>query len=86
MEELRRTLEAAQDTRGPSDTDGLDDLLKVREQLNGYVRELHERRDPLGVSIYQALGRFEKLRGAPEVRGARARSPGTIRLRYRGPT
>ncbi|MBI4636258.1 MAG: DUF4011 domain-containing protein, partial [Candidatus Rokubacteria bacterium] len=70
VEELRRTLEAAENERGPSGDDGLDDLLRVREELNAYVRELHERREPLGLSIYQALGRSETLRGAPDVRVA----------------
>ncbi len=70
VEDLRRALEAAQNGRGPSDDDGLDDLLNMREALNAYVRELHQRREPLGLSIYQALGRSEKLRGAPEIRGA----------------
>src|SRR5712691_3014141 len=36
VEELKRTLEAAENARGPSGDDGLDDLLRVREELNGY--------------------------------------------------
>jgi hypothetical protein len=38
--------------------------------LNTYVREVHERREPLGLSIYRAHGRVERLSGAPEVRRA----------------
>jgi very-short-patch-repair endonuclease len=70
VEELRRTLEAARDACDPSDDNGLEDLLRVRDELNAYVRELHARREPLGLSIYQALSQLEKRRDAPEVRGA----------------
>jgi very-short-patch-repair endonuclease len=69
VEELRRTLQAAQDARDSSNDDGLEDLLRVREQLNAYVRELHKRWEPLGLSIYQVLGRVEGLLDAPPVRG-----------------
>src|SRR5262249_14677228 len=50
VDDLRRALEAAQNARSPSDDDALDDLVKVREELNSYIRELHQRREPLGLS------------------------------------
>jgi len=68
IEDLRRALEGAAQDRGEDlMEDQLQDLLRVRDQLNTYVRELHERRNPLGLSLYQAVGRVEKLRSEPEI-------------------
>lgn len=67
--ELRRTLAAAErDTGDDRFKEHLEDLMRVRDELNAYVRELHERRQPLGVSVYEAIGRAEKLRQQPDVR------------------
>jgi very-short-patch-repair endonuclease len=69
IEELRRTLVAAErDSTEDRFEERLEDLIRVREELNTYVLELHVRRAPLGLSIYQAIGRAERLRREAEVR------------------
>lgn len=69
MLELKRTLEAPHDGDGRLLDERLEEFVRLREQLNAYVREIHERRQPLGLSLHQAFGRLERLRTAPEVRG-----------------
>ncbi|HAM44385.1 MAG TPA: hypothetical protein DCM67_05110 [Propionibacteriaceae bacterium] len=70
IDELRRTLaldgphEAAELERE------LEALLGVRDQLNGYARDLHKRIDPLGVSVFKANGRLAQLHSVPDVRGS----------------
>jgi len=70
IEELRRTLAAAERAE-QSDRfeERLDDLLRVRQELNTYVRALHERRAPLGVSVYEAIGTAERLANRGDIRG-----------------
>ncbi|MDE2893754.1 MAG: DUF3320 domain-containing protein [Chloroflexota bacterium] len=43
----------------------LDDLIESRDRLNRTVRQLHERRDPLGMSVYDVQGRLAQLHGLP---------------------
>lgn len=43
----------------------LDELIESRDHLNRVVRLLHERREPLGVSVYQVQGRFAPLQELP---------------------
>ena len=69
IEDLKRTLGAAQDAGEDRLDEHLDDFLRIRDQLNETVRELHRRREPLGLSAYQAIGRVERLRSEPEIRG-----------------
>lgn len=69
MLELKRTLEAPYDGDGTLLDERLEEFVRLRDQLNGYVREVHERRQPLGLSLHQAFGRIERLRTAAEVRG-----------------
>jgi very-short-patch-repair endonuclease len=69
MEELKRTLEAAPGGDGDRMNEQLEELLRLRSQLNTYVGDLHERRQPLGLSLHEAIGRIERLRNAPDVRG-----------------
>ena len=68
-EQLRESLDAMFSPRTNSNSDGNthEKLEQYRDRLNKYVRELHEKRKPLGISLYDALGRFEQARGAPEV-------------------
>jgi len=42
-----------------------DDLKEQRDLLNRVVRRLHERRHPLGLSVYEVQGRFARLRHLP---------------------
>ena len=39
----------------------IDELLERRERLNRVVRLLHEKREPLGLSVYEVQGRFARL-------------------------
>jgi very-short-patch-repair endonuclease len=69
VDELRRTL-ATEDTRDSGRLDAqVESLLRARRELNRYVQELHRIQEPLGRSIYQAIGRVETLASVPEVRG-----------------
>jgi very-short-patch-repair endonuclease len=68
IEELRRTLESEDDGNSGGLPQESQEVIRVREELNAYVREIHERREPSGKSIYQAIGIVSKLDAAPVVR------------------
>ncbi len=68
IDELRRTLEAADATDGGRFEEQLTSLLRVRADLNRYVQELHRVREPLHRTLYQAIGRAASLVSAPYVR------------------
>jgi RecA/RadA recombinase len=68
IDNLRRTLESESEGDENLLTTELQDLLRVRQQLNGYVQELHKKIGPLGLTVYKAIGKIAKLRGAPDVR------------------
>jgi hypothetical protein len=68
IDALRRTLEAETGKQDGALHEELQSLLKLRNELNGYVRELHNRIEPLGLSIYQAIGKLAKLHKAPDIR------------------
>jgi len=70
IEELKRTLDAAHQDDGALDEERLDELIRLRGQLNEYVAELHRKIEPISRSIYQIIGRLEKLNDAPDVRAA----------------
>lgn len=61
IEELKRTLELPFTGSGSLLEEQLEELKKVKIQLNNYVKEIHLPRDPLGKTIYQAIGIVEKL-------------------------
>jgi very-short-patch-repair endonuclease len=67
IEELRRTLENVPQYGGEGLDESLAELVRVRQQLNAYVRALHERLEPLGRTVFQAIGRTAKLAAAPDV-------------------
>jgi len=67
IEELKRTLETTRDGGGGLLEEQLEELRQVRAQLNDYVRQLHERREPLGLSVYQAIGKVAKLHAIPAI-------------------
>jgi very-short-patch-repair endonuclease/DNA polymerase III delta prime subunit len=69
IEELKRALDADQED-GALDKERLDELIRLRGQLNEYVAELHRKIEPIGRSIYQIIGRLEKLSNAPDVKAA----------------
>lgn len=70
LAELRRVMETAM--REPESVLGekVGELDGAREKLNAYVRALHAKRGPLGRSLYDAIGRAEELRAAPDLRFA----------------
>ncbi len=67
IQELKSTLEAVSPADDARFAEELDELVELRRKLNEYVTALHERRPPLDRSLYQVIGKVEKLRGAPEV-------------------
>jgi superfamily I DNA and/or RNA helicase/very-short-patch-repair endonuclease len=68
VEELKRTLEQEDcNSVGPLEEE-LENLQKTRKQLNDYISAIHTVIDPLGFTIFQAVGRFSKLNKVPDVR------------------
>lgn len=67
VEELRRTLAAAEQVPERAPEAPLADLLRLREELNGYVRSLHEPRPPLRATVFQAIGTSQRLSTVPSV-------------------
>lgn len=65
VEELKRTLELPINNGGGQFEEQLEDLKKLRDQLNNYVNEIHRPREPFGKTIYQAVGRVETLHDIP---------------------
>lgn len=70
VDELRRTLDADELRGGDGLGDDLEALRRTRDQLNEYVRALHARQEPLGLTAYRAIGKVARLSKAPELRFA----------------
>lgn len=70
VDELRRTLESDDVSDGGRFEESLASLVRVRSDLNRYVQELHRVREPLGKTVFQAIGRAAKLAAAAEVRAS----------------
>ncbi len=51
--------------------DQLEQLRQARDSLNEYVRALHERREPLAMTAFEAEGLVANLSGAPRLAGPR---------------
>jgi very-short-patch-repair endonuclease/DNA polymerase III delta prime subunit len=69
IEELKNTLESDDyNNIGPLKEE-LEALCRTREQLNEYVTALHTVVNPLGSSVFRAIGRFARLQKAPDIRG-----------------
>lgn len=64
-EQLRASLDDPRRLSSPSDD--LRRLQAVRERLNTVVRQLHEKRMPLGSTVFEMQGRFAAVREAPHV-------------------
>jgi very-short-patch-repair endonuclease len=69
IDELRRTLEAETAHDGDALDRELQALLRVREELNAYARELHAPVQPLGLSVFRANARLAQLCSVADVRG-----------------
>jgi very-short-patch-repair endonuclease len=68
IDELRRTLEAETSDDGDALERELQALLRVRDELNAYARELHAPIHPLGSSVYRANSRLAHLSTVSDVR------------------
>ncbi len=68
IDELRRTIESEIGSDGSQLEEELTRLLHVRDSLNCYIRAVHRRVEPFGITAYQAIGRLEKLLAAPVIR------------------
>ncbi|MFG0334366.1 MAG: DUF4011 domain-containing protein, partial [Maioricimonas sp. JB049] len=60
LQELKRCLDLDEERYGGQD-DHLQALQDVRTELNAYVRALHRRREPLGITAFEAHGRLARL-------------------------
>jgi hypothetical protein len=69
VDELRRTLEAETTHDGNTLERELQALLRVRDELNAYARELHTVVQPFGLTVFRANARLAQLAGVPDVRG-----------------
>ena len=65
-EQIRESLSADPATR-PMKSGRLDELSSLREQLNEFVREIHQPRAPLGRSIFDMSGVYAAVRSAPSI-------------------
>ncbi|WP_158299201.1 DUF3320 domain-containing protein [Paenibacillus antri] len=66
LEQLRLALEAGGARSAEAWAKQADRLAEARRALNGYVEALHRKR-PFGLSLYDALARYESVRAAPDV-------------------
>ena len=70
IDELRSTLAADDLSDGGRFEETLESLVRLRAALNGYVQELHRVRQPLGKTVYQAIGCIARLSAVPDVRAS----------------
>jgi len=68
INELRRTLEADVQRVDGALKDQFEELIRLRDALNGYIRALHEPVGGLDTTPYEAIGRFAKRRDAADLR------------------
>jgi len=69
IEDLRRTIESEDSNNLISLEEELKTLQRTKKQLNDYVTILHKVINPLGRSIFQAIGQFAKLERVPDIKG-----------------
>lgn len=65
--ELARCRQERQQTTAPAGGDDGDRLRQRQQQLNQYVRALHQRREPVGKSAWEALAELPRWRELPPV-------------------
>jgi hypothetical protein len=63
--ELSRSLNEHLKARGVMTDEELERLIARRDQLNGYVRALHSRREPIGLTPHQIFGTLASLEETP---------------------
>ena len=69
IDELKRTLDAEISYDGNAIEQELQKLLRIRDQLNAYAKELHQIIEPLGLSVYRANARLAQLAEIDDVAG-----------------
>lgn len=70
IDDLRRTLEREPITQDNQLEAQIELLKQIRTRLNEYVRALHKRLEPLGLTVYEAIGKLAKLRSEPDILSA----------------
>jgi len=70
IEDLKRTIESDDFNNMGSIQQELDNLQKTKKQLNEYVIALHKIIQPANRSVFQAIGRYSKLKGVVTVKGS----------------
>lgn len=68
IEELKRTIESEDTNTVASIDQELETLKNTRRKLNEYVTAVHTKIEPLGISIFQGVGQFEKLHNIIDVK------------------
>jgi len=69
VEDLKRTIESEDSNNLVSLEEELKSLQNTKQQLNEYVVVLHKVINPLGRSLFQAIGRFAQLEKVPYIKG-----------------
>lgn len=67
VHDLARTLEAGESHQAGPPVQELERIFQLRDELNGYARELHDMNNPFGCSAYAIHGEYAKLIDAPTV-------------------
>ncbi|MGI6726110.1 MAG: DUF4011 domain-containing protein [Christensenellales bacterium] len=69
MDQLRKTLHLSRKKAkvGDEAAQKLHRLKDSRDQLNAYAAELHQRIDPLGLSVFEVNGRLANIQEAPDL-------------------
>jgi very-short-patch-repair endonuclease len=69
VDELKRSLETVDEFRVAKNfNDELAKLVESRQSLNDYVKTLHDAKNALSMSVFNAFGVFEKLKDTPLVK------------------
>jgi very-short-patch-repair endonuclease len=67
IEDLMRSLSNSSSSRKTNYISTQNEIKQLRGDLNAYVRQLHEPRFELNVSLYQAQGELSKILNAPQI-------------------
>ena len=70
IDDLRRTLEQEPITQDNQLETQIELLKQIRTRLNEYVSALHKRLEPLGLTVYEAIGKVAKLSSEPDILSA----------------
>ena len=68
IEDLKKTIDSDGFSGVEPITEELNKLKSVRTELNDYVKALHTKNESLGITPYEAIGKYVKLQNYPEVK------------------